>query len=152
VTDIAFPIDFEGPLPPKSQLKEWSDLLLEASRIAGKPLDSAKSHKERLKTAGFEDVVEEKYYWPQNTWAGGDYKELGMQIFSSLLKRFNLYPKNELIILGYRNLKIMGRGIEAMSLALFTRYLRWSPESVYIFLIGVRKELKDMSIHAYWTM
>jgi hypothetical protein len=34
-------------------------------------------------------------------------------------------------------------------MALFTRLLGWSPERLQVLLEGVRKDIKDTSIHAY---
>ena len=56
-----------------------------------------------------------------------------------------------------RKLKEIGRyeqvnvieGIEAYSLALFTRVLGWSNEQAQVFFAGVRKEVKDRSLHLY---
>jgi hypothetical protein len=80
VIDIAFPIQSDdGSLPANSQLKEWSDMLLEASIQAGKPLDSAKAHRQQLENAGFKDIVERQYKWPQNDWEKEKYlKDLGI--------------------------------------------------------------------------
>lgn len=44
------------------------------------------------------------------------------------------------------------QGVQALSLALFTRSLKWTHEEVETFLIDVRKDLKKESIHAYWRM
>lgn len=49
----------------------------------------------------------------------------------------------------YENL---GNGASGLSMALFTRALGWRPEEVEVFLVDVRKQMKDRSIHAYWTM
>jgi hypothetical protein len=42
-------------------------------------------------------------------------------------------------------------GLET-SLAIFTRALGWSKEEVDVFLIGVRDNIKDTKIHAYWPL
>lgn len=34
-------------------------------------------------------------------------------------------------------------------MALFTRFLGWTTQEVHAFLVGVRKELCDRSIHIY---
>ena len=56
------------------------------------------------------------------------------------------------MIIGRWNYSNMNDGIEGMSMALFTRYLKWSPEEVQVFLCKVREELQDTNIHAFWTM
>jgi hypothetical protein len=43
-------------------------------------------------------------------------------------------------------------GLEAITMAIYTRILGWSKEEVDIFLIDVRKEMKDTKIHVYWDM
>ena len=37
-------------------------------------------------------------------------------------------------------------------MAIFTRALGWSKEEVEVFLVDVRKNIKDMKIHCYWEM
>jgi hypothetical protein len=83
LVDVCFPVqDIHESMPSSCALRQWSDLMLEAMKAAGCPLDSAKSYKTQLETAGFVDVVERVYYWPQNTWPKDKkYKELGMSIF-----------------------------------------------------------------------
>lgn len=49
----------------------------------------------------------------------------------------------------YENL---GNGASGLSMALFTRALGWRSEEVEVFLVDVRKQMKDRSIHAYWPM
>ncbi len=39
-----------------------------------------------------------------------------------------------------------------MSVALFTRALGWSAEELEVFLMDVRKDMKDCQIHSYWPM
>jgi hypothetical protein len=69
ITDITFPIlSDDGSLTKDSALAKWSDLMLEASVNLNRHLNSAKSYKTLLNDAGFEDVVETEYSWPQNPW------------------------------------------------------------------------------------
>lgn len=42
--------------------------------------------------------------------------------------------------------------LSGMSVAIFTRALGWSPEELEVFLVDVRKDLKNPRIHAYWPM
>jgi hypothetical protein len=65
----------------------------------------------------------------------------------------NLWPKD-------KKLKILGKHVRenfrdlvsSLSLALLTRYGKWSWEEVEVLLADVRKDLKDESIHAYFNM
>jgi hypothetical protein len=43
-------------------------------------------------------------------------------------------------------------GLEGFSMAMFTRVLGWTKPEVDVFLVDVRKEMKDMKIHVYWNM
>lgn len=51
----------------------------------------------------------------------------------------------------------MTNALGALTLAIFTRPtaeggLGWSSEEVEVLLAGVRKDMKNTSIHAYWEM
>ena len=46
----------------------------------------------------------------------------------------------------------MDEGLEAMCLALYTRYLKWSREQTLIFLPEVRKSLNDPKIHSMYRL
>jgi hypothetical protein len=43
-------------------------------------------------------------------------------------------------------------GLYGLSVALFTRALGWTAEQLEVFLVGVRKDLRNRQIHAYWPM
>jgi hypothetical protein len=43
-------------------------------------------------------------------------------------------------------------GLEGLSMAIFTRALGWSKEEAEVFLVDVRKDIKDTKIHCYWEM
>lgn len=53
---------------------------------------------------------------------------------------------------GIWNLENVMLSLEGFSMALFTRVLGWSRLEVEVFLVNVRKELKDPKIHGYWLM
>jgi hypothetical protein len=42
--------------------------------------------------------------------------------------------------------------LEGISMAIFTRFQGWSREEVEVFVVDVRKEMKDTRIHIYWPM
>lgn len=46
----------------------------------------------------------------------------------------------------------LGKGASGLSMALFTRALGWSAEEVEVFLVDVRKDMKNKSIHSYWPV
>ncbi len=43
-------------------------------------------------------------------------------------------------------------GVEGLSMGLFTRVLGWSKAEVDVFLVDVRKDMKDTKIHSYNNM
>jgi hypothetical protein len=49
----------------------------------------------------------------------------------------------------YENL---GVGASGLSLALFTRALGWSADQVEVFLVDVRKAMRNKAIHSYWPV
>ncbi|KAK1983160.1 methyltransferase domain-containing protein [Colletotrichum cereale] len=108
----------------------WTKYLIEAMDKIGHSLTAAASFKSMLKDAGFVDVVEKKETWPLNPWAKDEkHKALGFWSQESAL-----------------------RGIEAVSMAAFTRVLNWSPEEARVFCAEVRNEHKKIGVHAYYDI
>jgi hypothetical protein len=63
------------------------------------------------------------------------------------------WPKDKnLKLLGTYQRAILTDGLEAFSLAMFTRLLGWSKSTVETFLESVRHELKKSSYHWYWPL
>jgi len=79
VVDIVFPVESDdGTLTKDSALSKWSYFMTEASDKLKRRLDGGKRYKQQLEDAGFTDVVETRYKWPQNRWPKDmKYKELG---------------------------------------------------------------------------
>lgn len=55
-------------------------------------------------------------------------------------------------ISGLWNYENLGNGASGLSLALFTRALGWTPEEVEVFLVDVRKDMKNKNIHGWWPI
>ncbi|KAH9218270.1 S-adenosyl-L-methionine-dependent methyltransferase [Leptodontidium sp. 2 PMI_412] len=129
--EISFPVLLnDGEFPDNSALKKWSDLFMEGCEKLGRPANSAELYKSQLEAIGFVDVVETKYIWPSNRWPKDrKLKELGAWQLENLIS-----------------------GIEAFSMAIFTRVLGWTKLEVDIFLGNVKKEMKDTRIHVYWNI
>lgn len=53
---------------------------------------------------------------------------------------------------GMWNFENLAGGLMGLSVATFTRLLGWTVEELEVFLVDVRKEMKDTSIHSYWDM
>ncbi|KAK3936976.1 Phosphoethanolamine N-methyltransferase 1 [Diplogelasinospora grovesii] len=131
LADIAFPLESDdGTLPKDSALVRWNQLVLQAALNLGRPLDSAKQYKQQLLDAGFINVQEKVYKWPQTGWAKDrKYKEIGM----------------------WSEQNFVG-GLYGLSVALFTRGLGWTADELEVFLVDVRKDLKNRFIHGYWPI
>lgn len=108
----------------------WSNMVTEATEKLGRSMFVAASFKQMLEDAGFVEVVERRKVWPYNPW-----------------------PKDEkLRELGYWAQESAFKGIEAITMALFTRVLDWSPEEARVFCAEVRNEHKNIGVHAYYEM
>ena len=64
-----------------------------------------------------------------------------------------MWPKNKrLKNVGLFEMVNMDEGLEGLSMMLFTRVLKWTPEQVQLFLMDVRKDVKNMNIHSYYHL
>lgn len=120
----------DGTLTPDSAVYRWSALMAEASDKLGSRLDSGLGYRQQLLDAGFTNVVQRVFKWPMNTWPKDPrHKELGAWGLENIMQ-----------------------GLQALSLALFTRALGWKPDELELFLVDVRKDLRNRNIHGYWRM
>ncbi|KAK0114266.1 hypothetical protein ONS95_013763 [Cadophora gregata] len=131
VSDICFPVlTDDNSFPEDSALQSWAQQQLKGSKIIGRPLDAAKNHQAELQRVGYTDVTVKHFIWPMNRWPKDEkYKELGTW-----------------------NCENFTAGVSGFSLALYTRVLGWTPEQLEVFLVDVRKEMKDTKIHSYWPI
>jgi hypothetical protein len=83
----------------------------------------------RLRDAGFVHVTERVWKVPIGTWPR-----------DRRLKTIGLY-----------NRSVIADGLQGVSMAAFTRGLKWSTEEVDLFLVDVRKSLANASVHSYYT-
>lgn len=98
-----------------------------ASEKFGKDMNTASTWKGRLEQAGFANVVAENYKLPQSPWAKDPkMKELGR----------------------YHQVNVF-EALQPYCSALLTRVLGWEHAEVEKLVAGMRKELKDLSIHPY---
>ncbi|KAL8305345.1 hypothetical protein RB597_003803 [Gaeumannomyces tritici] len=120
----------DNSLPADSALLRWSRLWQEGAAKSGLQLLTAEQHKAVLEQAGFVNIVERNFKWPLNTWPKDPkYKELGSWVY-----------------------EVTSSGLQAMTMALFTRVLGWSAEAVELFLVDVRKDVGNRRYHAYWSI
>ncbi|KAF7588111.1 hypothetical protein BBP40_006176 [Aspergillus hancockii] len=110
---------------------EWGQHFLEAGdKFDGKTFRIVDEAKDRIKKAGFVDVVERRFKCPIGSW-----------------------PKDEhLKLLGKMNRVYAEEGIEGYAMMLFTSVLGWSREEVEVYLAKMRSTLRNPQIHAYQEM
>lgn len=117
----------DGTLTEDSAIHEWQTFCDEASQKSGRRLNVAETLAPKMTAAGFLRVTDDIYKNPMNPWPKDPrLKELGTWGYQALVE-----------------------GIEAISLALFTRILGWERPEFEILMLRVRKELGDKSIHSY---
>ena len=127
--DGIFPFKYLGEPPIDSHLYKWNEIIVEGAAKAGRPWTNSQHYKRWMEEIGFEDVVEKHFFWPTSTWAKGRY-----------FKQIAVYFQEDLMnVLEALSLKVMG-------------VVGWSAEDIQAFVEGVRKDIKDTSIHAYFPM
>jgi hypothetical protein len=92
IQDIKFPMEYIDDLRPKgSAVEKWNDLILEATVKMGRPADWATGYKKQLIEAGFENVTEVQYKWPQNGWPRNrKMKELGKFFWPDIYRKIRV--------------------------------------------------------------
>jgi len=103
-------------------------MLGEAStRIGREPCPGPKLEK-WVRDAGFVNVTHRVFKMPSNIWPKDPHlKRLGGYILTNCLD-----------------------GLEGFSLRLLCNVFGWTEAQVYVFLVDVRKKLKDRDWHGYW--
>ena len=77
--------DNDNSFPPNCAVRKWTELSIEAAKKLGRPLDSPTWYKQQMEEAGFQNVIETKFKWPQNRWPKDPkMRELGKASRSSL--------------------------------------------------------------------
>ncbi|KAL3478289.1 S-adenosyl-L-methionine-dependent methyltransferase [Aspergillus californicus] len=98
-----------------------------AAKKFGKDMNTTDTWKQRFENAGFINVVEDIYKLPQSPWAKDPkLKELGRYHQVNMFEAMPPY-----------------------CYALFTRHLGWDRTEIEALVAGVRRELRDTSIHLY---
>ncbi|KAF6802330.1 methyltransferase domain-containing protein [Colletotrichum musicola] len=123
-----FPRSDDLSLTPSSALMRWADLLVSASVKFNRPYVQIPTLVDLLRETGFADVSMKVFKWPSNEWPRDPkWKWLGAWQSENMLS-----------------------GLEGFSMAPLTRAHGWTRAQVEVFLIDVRRDLKDRGIHAYW--
>ncbi|KAF5539987.1 alkaline ceramidase [Fusarium mexicanum] len=117
----------DGTLTPEHAVSRWCSLLGEAFTKLGSTSIEFDEIKGIMQEVGFVDIVDKRFKWPTNPWPRDKkYKELGT---------WNNYNASN--------------ALESLTMASFSRAHGWSREEVITFLVDVRKDLNNPSVHAY---
>ncbi|EGZ67772.1 S-adenosyl-L-methionine-dependent methyltransferase, partial [Neurospora tetrasperma FGSC 2509] len=109
-------------------LERWSRMYIEGGQRLGRDMLAPRRYKQWMEEAGFINVVEEKLVIPGNPWPKGkEQKVTGVWQMTNFLE-----------------------GLHAMSMTIFTKGLGMSPEAVEVFLVDVRKDIRNLRIHFYF--
>jgi hypothetical protein len=109
---------------------ELYNVLAEYGRRVGIDLAVAQKFKGMMEAAGFEEVTEKVFDLPLGDWMEDRrMKEVGS------FQRFQ-----------------MVEGIHGIAFGLLTRVGGWTPQAVEAFLAGVRREMKDKSVHSLYKL
>lgn len=120
----------DGSLKEDSAIATWGKTFFRASDEFGTPASSPRHLKGWMLDAGFIDVEEHILKLPVGLW-----------------------PKNKrLKNIGLFEMVNMDEGLGSLSMMLFTRALKWTPQEVELFLTDVRKDVKDSRIHSYYHL
>ena len=101
-----------------------------SGELFGTSPTSPRHLKKWMEDAGFVDVQEHLLRIPIGAWPK-----------DQRLKQIGLFEQVN-----------MTQGVNALSVMLFTRALKWSVEEVELFLTEVRKDVKDRSLHTYYHL
>lgn len=122
--------DSEAPLSGQLNTDERQRLRKSPGELFGTSPTSPRHLKQWMEDAGFVDVQEHVLKIPIGPWP----KDLR-------LKQIGLFEQVN-----------MTQGVNALSVMLFTRALKWSVEEVELFLMDVRKDVKDRRLHTYYNL
>ncbi|KAI8961508.1 S-adenosyl-L-methionine-dependent methyltransferase [Daldinia sp. FL1419] len=127
--DGLFPMNYVGDPPTESALYRWNQLMLEGVTRLGRSWSNAQNYYRYFEEAGFENIVEKRFYWPTSPWAKGRYYKTVAAYFQ------------EDLLSGLEGISLRVLGVLGMSL-----------EEVRQFSEEVKKDLMDTNIHAYITV
>ncbi|KAI8242428.1 Secondary metabolism regulator LAE1 [Colletotrichum sp. SAR 10_96] len=127
--DFLFASD-DGTLSPEKPLAKFSSLVREACVKFGRQFIDVPLMEDMMKEVGFQDVALQRFKWPSNPWPKDPhYKKIGEWNYHNFVA-----------------------AAEALAMGPLTRAHGYRKEDVDVFLIDVRKNMRDPRIHSYLTM
>lgn len=121
----------DNTLPPNSAVVEWCSLLASGALSGGIQLRLKPAELETaMKGAGFVDVNVQEFKLPIGFWpVEPRLREAGKFALGSMLA-----------------------GLHGISLAIFTRFLKWEVDEMDELLDRVKDEWKLRGVHSYWPV
>jgi len=121
----------DNTLPQNSAIEQWCSLLASGALSGGIQLRLKPTELETaMKEAGFVDVTVHEFKLPIGLWpVEPRLREAGKFGLGSVLA-----------------------GLNGISLAIFTRFLKWDVEEMEVLLERVRNEWKLRAVHSYWPV
>jgi SAM-dependent methyltransferase len=129
IKEFALPLCCDDNTLDGTALAQWGDDMMEASKALEAPFDNPHDYRQWMEEAGFDRVEEFVYHIPLNKWSNPKKRTLGTWQMTNFLE-----------------------GIQGLSLALLTKHLNYSRESLEAFLVQVRKDIRNPEIHGYWEL
>ncbi|KAL1865934.1 hypothetical protein VTK73DRAFT_4996 [Phialemonium thermophilum] len=117
----------DGSLKEDSPYRKWVEVFEKIGAALGKPFFLADKDADFIRAAGFTGVVERRIKMPIGPWPK-----------DKRLKNWGLWNRQFLL-----------EGLEGFSIRGLTGLLGWTYEEAQVFLVEVRNELKNTSVHAY---
>ncbi|KIX08763.1 uncharacterized protein Z518_03420 [Rhinocladiella mackenziei CBS 650.93] len=128
--DLYMPILCDDGTMKGTAWQEWNDKYMEACSIIKRDPSWTAKYQEWMVAAGFTHVKQDLFKWPVNPW-----------------------PKDKsLKEMGLWNMINMLDGLDGFTVRLWTTALGMTPEEIQLFLVQVRKDLKNTKIHSYWPI
>jgi len=119
----------DDSMPSDYAFTGFLDNLQQGFAAFGIQLLGMEQNRQRLKDSGFVNVEEKVWKVPIGTW-----------------------PRDKRMkIIGLYNRSVIYDGLQGVSMAAYTRGLKWSATEVEVYLADVRKSLMNASIHSYYT-
>ncbi|KIW26087.1 hypothetical protein, variant [Cladophialophora immunda] len=128
--DFAFPVRSDDGTMAGTPFERLNDALVKGLHMLNRDGAWAAQYKQFMEQAGFANVVEIRYKWPQNKWPRDPH-----------LKK-----------IGYWNMVNTLDGLHAFSARLCTKVLGMGVEEFELLLAESRNDIRNHNIHAYWPI
>jgi hypothetical protein len=120
----------DGSAPETSGVITFSNKVIEASGIVGWSLLEPNNFQKYMEEAGFEDVIEKRYKVPTGPW-----------------------PKDRRMkLIGAFETQSLLQGASAFSLRAFSKAFGWSQDETELFLVELRKDVKNLRYHTCYEL